>query len=135
MYAVNGSHIHIVYLIENILSLSTCIYARYADGRIPIVVHCVDSFYAVCDCLILFVQLMFQFYKSLFRHVPAPFGHRVPVPLFAAPFGLAQSSFAKSLIPLGHHHLVVIVIIVGQPLCFVQLPSPLFLCSVNYSLL
>ena len=47
--------------------------------------------YILSVCLhLLFVQLMFQFYKSLFRHVPAPFGHRVPVP-----------SFAKSLIPFG----------------------------------
>ena len=64
--------------------------------------------YILSVCLhLLFVQLMFQFYKSLFRHVPAPFGHRVPVP-----------SFAKSLIPFGR-----------------RLPAPLFLCSVNYSLL
>jgi hypothetical protein len=80
-------------------------------------------------CLILFVQLMFQFYKSL-RSSPM-------CSSFATPFGRAPLVVVWSS-PIRHHLLLPLVV----PFCSSfaspfghRVPAPLFLCSVNYSLL
>ena len=110
MYAINCSHIHIVYLIENVISLSTCIYARYADGWIPIIVHCIDS---VFGYLVIFVQLMFQFYKSLSA---SPIMHSLLLPLV-----ITRSSSPLVVIPFGRHPVVIVrrlfipLVIVASP--------------------